>query len=154
MVGMRTYELVSSRNSLRQSGSRENRMKTVPLPREQAFWDRSQKAFGNMRSRFAEKRSKRGRITQVGRELPFKLTDFREWLLQKLGGKEDGVAKCRYCPRFLTAMDFSVEHVFPVKQGGSLDLDNLDLACEECQRFKGSLTESAFAMLKEFLRRL
>jgi hypothetical protein len=124
------------------------------MPREQAFWDRASKAFYNMRSRFQEKRNRKGRILQVGRPLPFTLTDFREWLVGQFHGDVNSVVKCRYCPRMISGMDFQVEHVDPVKQGGSLALDNLALVDEDCNRFKGNLTESAFAMLREFLRRM
>jgi len=129
-------------------------MKTVLMPREAAFYDRAKKAYFNMRSRFAEKRNKKGRVIQVGRPLPFTQTEFMEWLLSQFGGDSNSVVKCRYCPRMISGMDFQVEHVDPVKQGGSLALENLELVDEECNRFKGNLTESAFAMLKEFLRRL
>jgi hypothetical protein len=130
-------------------------MKKIALmPREAAFWDRARKAYHHMRERVKEKRTKKNRIIQVGRQIPFTLDQFNDWLVSQFHGDPNGVIKCRYCTRMITGMDFQVEHVEPLKQGGSLDLENLALVDEECNRFKGNLTESAFAMLKEFLRRL
>jgi 5-methylcytosine-specific restriction endonuclease McrA len=123
------------------------------MPRDRAMWERAQAQYNNMRYRFAEKRSKKTRkIIQIGRPIPFTLSDFREWLLVQFGGRADGVAKCRYCPRILTALDFQIEHVDPAKQGGSLGLENLAVACEECNRYKGELSEKAFDMLRQFIR--
>ena len=39
----------------------------------------------------------------------------------------------------------------PLQQGGSLDFLNMDLCCEDCNRYKGALGEAAFIALKAFV---
>jgi len=39
---------------------------------------------------------------------------------------------------------YQVEHAQPVSRGGTDAPDNLRLACEECNRHKGMLTEAEF----------
>lgn len=124
------------------------------MPREAAFYKRTGTIYQSMKNRFRERKWKSGRnaghVRVVGRQLPFDLNQFRDWLEFKLGGM-DGTVKCRYCPAVLTALDCSVDHVHPVSQGGELELGNLDFACSRCQRFKGGLTERGFLELKDFL---
>ena len=42
------------------------------------------------------------------------------------------------------ARRYQVEHTQPVSRGGTDAPDNLRLACEECNRHKGMLTEAEF----------
>lgn len=49
-------------------------------------------------------------------------------------------SRCEYCrihsdDLFLS---FEIDHIIPVKHGGSNDLDNLALACPHCNQHKGS----------------
>ncbi len=47
--------------------------------------------------------------------------------------------RCEYCqfPEIHSVIPFEVEHVIPVKHGGSTDAANLALACFYCNRYKG-----------------
>lgn len=124
------------------------------MPLEAAFMTRTGQNYQAMKRRFGERRIKTGkragRVVQVGREIPFTLEAFRNWLFAKLGGY-NGTVKCRYCPVILDAMNVGFEHVHPVSQGGSLSLDNLDCCCDRCNRLKGKLTERTFLALKRWM---
>ncbi|MGH3428224.1 MAG: HNH endonuclease signature motif containing protein, partial [Mycobacteriales bacterium] len=93
-----------------------------------------------------------GRLRSAGRELPFDVEEYYDWTLAKFGGRSDGTAKCRYCPMVLTTLDFQVDHVEPLKQGGGAGLDNLDVCCPSCNRYKGGLTERGFITFRIMLR--
>lgn len=126
------------------------------MPRDKAFYDRTAKGYSNMKRRFGPRYwksgSNKGRMRFAGYTIPFTLEQYQEWYLAQLGGTVDGTCKCRYCPKILTALDAETDHIHPVKQGGSLGLENLALACGTCNRFKGGMTEDGFNALKEFLR--
>ena len=82
--------------------------------------------------------------------LPFTLTEYRVFVLDKFGGNWDGVVQCCYCTRWLNVQTFVTDHVEPLKFGGGIDLDNLDLCCEECNCLKGALSASGFRRFIEF----
>lgn len=48
-------------------------------------------------------------------------------------------SRCEYCrlPQHAVELTFHVEHVVPKQHGGGDDLDNLCLACDRCNLFKG-----------------
>ena len=126
-----------------------SRIPKVPeMPRVQAFLARTSQIYAAMKQRFREKRNKRGRIIRIGRELPFERDQFQNWVSMKLGGP-GGAVQCRYCRKWLTALDIGFDHVEPVSQGGSLDLGNLDACCDQCNRLKGNLTYATFMWLMD-----
>jgi 5-methylcytosine-specific restriction endonuclease McrA len=47
---------------------------------------------------------------------------------------------CEYCRLITSARlaTFQIDHIIPVKHGGSDELDNLSLSCMKCNGFKGS----------------
>ncbi len=47
---------------------------------------------------------------------------------------------CEYCliPPIFPGLEHQVEHIIPVKHGGTADFENLALACIACNLFKGS----------------
>ena len=49
---------------------------------------------------------------------------------------------CEYClcPLEFSTTPYSVEHIFPVAQGGNSDLANLALSCQGCNGYKSSKT--------------
>src|ERR1700752_3979145 len=103
------------------------------MPLEAAFYVRSSSIFSSMRSRFKEKRNRKGRLIRVGREIPFNLEQFRAWMSEKLGGHE-GAIQCCYCGEFITAFDLRIDHTIPVSRGGSLELENLSIVCDQSNR--------------------
>lgn len=117
------------------------------MPLARAFHDRSASIYYSQVKDFKEKRNKRGKIIRIGRTLPFTLTQFREWLLFCLGNSSEGSVKCAYCPRVVTALDLRVDHGEPISRGGSLDLTNLVVCCDVCNREKGELTVTEYREL-------
>lgn len=116
---------------------------------DKRFNQRSSAIYFAMANRFAERKSKKGRITQVGREIPFSLDQFREWLILKLGG-ENGVVKCPYCAEWLSIDTLAVDHVIPASQGGSLDLGNLDTICGRDNQQKGGMCGECYQRLLDW----
>lgn len=51
--------------------------------------------------------------------------------------KRDGFA-CMYCGAHPPAVLLEVDHIHPVAEGGTNDIDNLVTACENCNRGKGA----------------
>lgn len=47
---------------------------------------------------------------------------------------------CFYCGKHLNDENFTIDHVIPLKQGGSDELTNLVACCNECNTLKGNLT--------------
>ena len=105
--------------------------KPPAMPLELAFLSRTSQIYSAMKARFKEKRNKRGKIIRVGRELPFDRVQFQDWMLGELGGNPSGTCKCEYCTQPLDAMNFMVDHIMPIAQGGTLGFDNLAPACGE-----------------------
>lgn len=129
----------------------------VRMPLESAMYIRTGQAYQSMKHRFGERRIKtgrlKGRVTQVGRDLPFTLDQFRDWLLRQLGGNPNGTTRCVHCTAVLDAISVSFDHLEPVSQGGSLGLENLGPSCDECNRMKGKITARTFAKLLAWLNR-
>lgn len=117
------------------------------MPLDKAFHVRSAGIYNAMTKRFQEKRNKNGRILQVGRELPFKLHEFRDWLEEQLGGSASGIVKCAYCSTFISALDLRVDHRDPVSRGGELGFTNLALACSTCNTEKGELAAEEYVLI-------
>jgi 5-methylcytosine-specific restriction endonuclease McrA len=56
-----------------------------------------------------------------------------------------GGGKCSYCAQAIGATDeWHVDHVVPVKKGGTSRGDNLVLACKSCNRSKGTKDAETF----------
>lgn len=45
--------------------------------------------------------------------------------------------KCHWCPRLLTLDNSTIEHIVPLDRGGTNGWDNIVLACEQCNNFRG-----------------
>lgn len=117
------------------------------MPLSQALHVRSAGIYSAMTKRFSEKRNKNGRVIRVGRELPFNLREFREWILDQLGGDSTGVVKCAYCSTFISSFDFRVDHKTPISRGGELSLGNLALTCASSNTEKGELTAPEYILI-------
>ena len=61
----------------------------------------------------------------------FKATVYRPKLIERDGDQ------CIYC---LDLASLEIDHIYPIFQGGTDDLDNLGLACRVCNKSKGLLT--------------
>lgn len=120
--------------------------KAEMMPREQAFETRMYQLYQAMKQRFKERRNKRGRVTQIGRDIPFDCIAFKDWVEKLLGGKS-GAVQCNYCKVWMTALDIGFDHINPVSQGGSLNFDNLCACCKTCNNLKGNLTYATFMWL-------
>lgn len=121
-----------------------------------SFYDRTADLYHAMRGRFKEKRgAKTGRVTRVGRTVPFTLDEFRCWLASIFGPQVvDGfgnAVRCPYCGVPIDFLNCSIDHIVPISRGGELGLSNLCACCAECNRAKGSLTGTEFTLLLAFL---
>lgn len=83
--------------------------------------------------------------------LAFSKTQFRAKILELMGGKEDGVVRCRYCLSFFGIKDISADHAIPLSRGGSTDLHNLEFPCKQCNLRKGNCKPDEFLALLAFL---
>ena len=64
-------------------------------------------------------------------------------LLEKFG------ASCYLCGKQRQAKTLQVEHMHPVSRGGSNNIENLALACKECNREKGTMTVEEYLAKKK-----
>lgn len=67
--------------------------------------------------------------------------------------KQEG--KCFYCKQRLhdgEKIYFTVDHKNPSSRGGKKDLDNLCLACPDCNNLKGSLNDKEFKVALDLLK--
>jgi 5-methylcytosine-specific restriction endonuclease McrA len=119
---------------------------------ESQFMARSLSIYRNMVARFTEKRNRRGRVTRIGRTVPFTLKEFREWLALQLGGSS-GVRKCEYCSTYVSAADLAVDHRTPPHRGGSLGFDNLAIVCKQSNDEKGSMTAAGYVAMRDWMLR-
>lgn len=62
----------------------------------------------------------------------------RRAVLRKTGGH------CAYCGKSIGYYDMQVDHVIPLRKGGTNDLDNLLPACRSCNHYKSTLTMEQF----------
>jgi len=62
--------------------------------------------------------------------------EIREYLLEKWG------RKCAYCGKKNVPLE--IEHIIPKSRGGSNRVDNLTLACRECNQKKDNMTAEEF----------
>lgn len=118
------------------------------MPLVRAFHVRSAGIYHATVSRFKQKVNKRGNVIRAGRIVPYTLAEFRTWLLEQLGGKQDGSVRCCYCSTPLFADTLRVDHDVPASCGGSLALVNLRISCDLCNRAKGGLTAAEFLALR------
>lgn len=63
---------------------------------------------------------------------------YRQDALKKQGGK------CLYCTRPLRSYEVTAEHNIPRSRGGMTEKENIDAACETCNKEKGSYTKAEF----------
>lgn len=118
---------------------------------EKIFIKRTANIYRHQCERFTEKRNKRGRVTQVGREIPYSLAEFREWAKAQFPETRTWVTRCGYCNAILTLEACCSDHRTPVSRGGDLGLDNQILCCDPCNRIKGKLTAKEYSALRQGL---
>lgn len=61
--------------------------------------------------------------------------------------KENGTLTCCICKNKIAFGQDSLEHKVPVSRGGTNSLDNLDIACIQCNKMKNSKTMEEYARL-------
>jgi len=69
---------------------------------------------------------------------PFKFSIFKAWLAAQIW-------RCQYCEEALDNSDFTLDHEVPISLGGSSRIENLRLACKNCNLSKGTLTGAEFS---------
>ncbi len=121
---------------------------TEGMPLQLAFHTRTASIHSSMVARFKQKQNKNGRVIRYGRLVPFTLSEFRLWLVDQLGGKPEGSARCAYCTCPLFADSLRVDHKTPASLGGDLSLANCCVSCDLCNRAKGQLSAEEFQALR------
>jgi len=59
---------------------------------------------------------------------------------KRLQIKKRAVYCCEYCrvPELFSFIGYEIDHIIPIKHGGSNELNNLALSCAFCNNFKGT----------------
>jgi 5-methylcytosine-specific restriction endonuclease McrA len=104
--------------------------------------------MASFRNRAQERKNKRGKVTRPRLVIPFDRRELADWLERKFPA---GVARCTYCNYPVDLFSVNLDHVVPVSLGGSMGLENLVPACEDCNRVKGELTATDFRKLRDLL---
>lgn len=74
----------------------------------------------------------------------FSVAQLRSHLLDALGDSYDGAIQCKYCGRMCDISEVNLDHADPIERGGSLDLDNIEFPCAQCNGAKGETTSLEF----------
>ena len=116
------------------------------------FSKRVASIYASMRRRTEEKRFRTGRfagrVRRHGVSLDFTAKDLEHWLLARHVSPETPYP-CRYCRRWITLIEAAVDHMVPLRRGGSPGLENLDTPCASCNDVKGKLTPEEFTFFLE-----
>lgn len=59
---------------------------------------------------------------------------------------------CPYCKAQLKYQNMSCDHIVPLEQGGTNNLQNLRVVCKRCNTRKGPLTHQEYTTLLRFLQ--
>jgi 5-methylcytosine-specific restriction endonuclease McrA len=65
------------------------------------------------------------------------------WCIRTLV-RRDGSA-CFSCGRDLLPREMTIDHKIPLSRGGSDSIENMEIACEPCNREKGCMTAEEWA---------
>lgn len=112
------------------------------------FKERARSLYESLRGRTREKKSKNGRITRKGYELPFTMEEFRVWLIAKFGGEEKAIQD-PYTGEWITLYTCSLDHEIPLRRGGSPGLDNLCPLAPANNNCKGKLMPEEFRFFRQ-----
>jgi hypothetical protein len=72
--------------------------------------------------------------------------DKRNKVYEKYNGQ------CAYCGTFMYYSDMQVDHIIPIRSGGTNDIDNLNPSCRYCNNYKRTMDIETFRIyLKQML---
>lgn len=60
-------------------------------------------------------------------------------------------SKCKYCDKLITIKTMAFDHIIPISKGGDSSKENLQVICKTSNTMKGSLDESNFLLVLEWL---
>jgi hypothetical protein len=83
--------------------------------------------------------------------LPYTRQEFYSWLWKRVGLQ---AIPCPYCNSPIDILSLLIDHMIPLKLGGSVGLDNQEPICAGCNGAKGALMPEQFRALLQFLRTL
>ena len=126
--------------------------------KRQAWLEKFEEKAGEVHKRklakFAERMDKRcsswknslvSRSKKAGVECNVTLDELRQLMYDNYG------TACRYDGRQLDINNLVIDHITPLSKDGTSNIDNLQVICKTCNSMKGSLSESHFDILREWL---
>ena len=81
-------------------------------------------------------RLKRRQSLRKGKHHPSKEVRARKWMLRMLVRSQGGC--CWYCKKPVPREHITVDHVVPLSRGGLDTVENMRLACSQCNQDKGA----------------
>lgn len=101
-----------------------------------------------LRAKYWKTGKRAGKLRVPGRELPFTLAEWRAWCMKNIGF---GCVPCHYCPRPVDVLRFEPDHYYPLSYGGSAGLENIVVACDDCNGLKGEIPGDDFVLFLGFI---
>lgn len=106
------------------------------------------KAKKLMRKTYAAMNSMNKRSIEHNVECSITLDEIREMTLHAYG------AECKYSGRILTIENMVYDHITPISKGGSSNADNIQVISRYANNMKGSLPETDFSTLLDWINLL
>ena len=91
------------------------------------------------------KRSLVSRSKKHNVECTITVEELRELMYSQYG------TTCRYCGRKMDINNIVLDHIIPISKGGTSNPDNLQIICKSSNSMKGSLDETNFSILLDWL---
>jgi 5-methylcytosine-specific restriction endonuclease McrA len=85
------------------------------------------------------------RSKKSGVECTITVEELREMMYAAYG------QKCKYCDKILTIDNMVIDHIIPISRGGTSNRENLQIICKTSNSMKGSLMESDYKILLDWL---
>jgi 5-methylcytosine-specific restriction endonuclease McrA len=116
--------------------------------RGKALW-KSQQSMAA--ARYWKSGKRKGQVRVPAQEIHFKEVDLLRWLWQRVGINAIPCPCCSSVP--IDILSLTIDHLTPRSAGGTFSLDNMEIICRDCNQRKGEMSQRAFRLLIDFIRR-